>query len=131
MKNLGERIKALRLPGETQAQFADRLGTTQASISRYLNGRHPDRQTLIKVASCTGVSLDWLLTGNGPMTSEKPKDGGDPELLAAALAHIGGMRSVTPREKTSLLAMIRDVVDNKEIRKLALSHWETLKKGGR
>lgn len=132
MKTLAERIKALRLPGETQAQFAERLGTTQASISRYLNGRHPDRATLIKIASSTGVSLDWLLTGNGPMTSESSKEaGGDPELLQIAMAHLGGIKSVPPRDRTPMLALIREMVENKETRKLALSHWEAAKKGGR
>jgi transcriptional regulator with XRE-family HTH domain len=132
MKTLSERIKALRLPGETQAQFADRLGTTQASISRYLNGRHPDRATLIKIAKATSVRLDWLLTGEGPMAADKASsDHGDPELLQAALAYLGALRSVPPKDRAPLQELVRDVVENKDVRKNALSHWEAFKKGGR
>ncbi|HUT54604.1 MAG TPA: helix-turn-helix transcriptional regulator [bacterium] len=132
MKTLSERIKALRLPGETQAQFADRLGTTQASISRYLNGRHPDRATLIKIAKATSVTLDWLLTGQGPMAADKAAESsGDPELLMAALAYLGAVRSIPAKDRTSVQEMVRDVVENKEVRKNALSHWEAFKKGGK
>ena len=130
MKNLSERIKALRLPGETQSGFAQRLGTTQASISRYINGRHPDRETLIRIARRTGVSLDWLLTGKGP---EKParKGKSDKEVLQAALAYLGDLKSLPARERTKVQGMIRDVVKNKQIRKDILARWDGMSKKGR
>jgi transcriptional regulator with XRE-family HTH domain len=128
MKTLGDRIKALRLPGETQAQFAERLGTTQASISRYLNGRQPDRETLIKISRRTSVSLDWLLTGSGSLPAEKKSDDGtDQELIQAALAYISDLRSISSRDKTQLVAMIRDVTGDKDLRKRVVSYWEEQK----
>lgn len=128
MKTLADRIKSLRLKGETQAQFAERLGTTQASISRYLNGRHPDRETLIKIARCTGVSLDWLLTGEGKRAAEKETPKSDPELMEAALASIEQIKSIPPREKDDLKSMLKDFFEDREIRKRLLSGWEESKK---
>ena len=124
MKTLADRIKSLRLQNETQSQFATRLNTTQASISRYLNGRQPDRETLIKIAQKTGVSLDWLLTGSsGPDLTGR----NDSELLQAALAYVGDLDGVSGKEKSKLLGLIRDLVENKDLRKELLSIWE----GGR
>jgi transcriptional regulator with XRE-family HTH domain len=129
MRTLAERIKALRLPGETQAQFAERLNTTQASISRYLNGRQPDRETLIKIARETSVSLDWLLTGAGPGPGEKTKkDLGEKEMVQAITAYIGDLSSLSAKERGQLQGLVRDVVENKDARKDILSHWETLSK---
>jgi transcriptional regulator with XRE-family HTH domain len=130
MRTLAERIKALRLPGETQAMFAERLNTTQASISRYLNGRQPDRETLIKVAKHAGVSLDWLLTGQGPGPGEKAKkDLGENETLQAVTAYIGDLASLSAKEKTQLQSLVREAVENKETRKEILAHFEGLGKG--
>ena len=129
MKTLAERIKALRLPGETQAQFAERLHTTQASISRYLNGRQPDRETLIKIARQAHVSLDWLLTGTGPAPGEKPpKSVGDPVLVQAIIAYLGSLQSLSAKEKAQLQAMIRKLIEDKEVRKEIIASWEELNK---
>lgn len=130
MKNLSERIKALRLPGETQSDFAHRLGTTQASISRYINGRYPDRETLIRIARRTGASLDWMLTGNGPEKSSK-KGKSQKEVLQVALAYLGEIKSLSPGERTKVQGMIRDVVLNKKVRKDILACWDSKGKGPR
>jgi len=123
MKKLSERIKALRMKGETQSDFAQRLGTTQASISRYLNGRQPDRETLIRIAKRTGVSLDWLLTGNVPSPDKAPKGKGDDQVLQAALAYLAEL-DIPAREKNRTLDMIADAIKNKNVRKDLLSAWE-------
>lgn len=125
MKTLADRIKSLRMQGETQSQFAQRLGTTQASISRYLNGRQPDRETLIKIAQQTGVSLDWLLTGSA---GEQGGAKADIELLQAALAYLGDISGIPGKEKSRVLGLVRDLVENKDVRKEALSAWEARKK---
>ncbi len=71
MSTLGERIKHIRdeLLHINQAAFANKLGFSRvATISDYeKNKRSPDIQTLCKIASLGSVSLDWLLTGKGPM----------------------------------------------------------------
>jgi transcriptional regulator with XRE-family HTH domain len=129
MRTLAERIKALRMPGETQAQFADRLDTTQASISRYLNGRQPDRETLVKIARQTCVSLDWLLTGAGPGPAEKPKkEPPDTELVQAIVAYLGDLQNLSAKEKAAAQALLRDLCDNKDSRREILAYWEALAK---
>ncbi len=125
MKKLSERIKSLRMPGETQSAFAQRLGTTQASISRYLNGRQPDRETLIKIARRTGVNLDWLLTGNQPGPQEAPPKGkSDATLVQAALAYLSDLSDMSAREKNRMNEMIRDIIQSKQTRKELISAWE-------
>ncbi|MBF0186258.1 MAG: helix-turn-helix domain-containing protein [Magnetococcales bacterium] len=41
------------------------------SISKYLKGGTPDVENAIKIARAFNVTLDWLLTGNGPKTWNK------------------------------------------------------------
>ncbi|VAW38449.1 hypothetical protein MNBD_DELTA02-370 [hydrothermal vent metagenome] len=71
MSTLGERIKLIRdeLLKINQSSFADRLGFSRvATISDYeKNKRNPDISTLCKIADMGSVSLDWLLTGKGPI----------------------------------------------------------------
>ena len=71
MSTLGERIKLIRdeLLKINQSSFADRLGFSRvATISDYeKNKRNPDISTLCKIADMGSVSLDWLLTGTGPI----------------------------------------------------------------
>ncbi len=126
MKKLSERIKSLRLPNETQSEFAERLGTTQASISRYLNGRQPDRETLIKIAAKTGVTLDWLLTGAPPMSAEGPARGKGPrELLQAASAYVAEVKDFTPREKKAIEGLLQEALENKDLRKEIVNIYES------
>lgn len=129
MKTISERIKSLRFPGETQAQFAERLGTTQASISRYINGRQPDRETLIRIAQATGTTLDWLLTGKEPGETTTQKS--DHQLLQAALSNLSEISTIAPRDKERLSALIAELVRDKDIRKEILSVWESKSAKGR
>jgi transcriptional regulator with XRE-family HTH domain len=122
MKTLSKRIKSLRISGETQAEFADRLGTTQASISRYLNGRQPDRETLIKIADRTRVSLDWLLTGKENGNDKKAAS--DTETTQTVISNIGSLKKLSTKEKTQMQALIRDLVSSKTKRKDIISYWE-------
>jgi len=46
--------------GLNQVQLADKLGLTQASVSRYLSGAAPNVSALVLIAQGFGVSTDWL-----------------------------------------------------------------------
>ena len=74
-KDIAKRIRQLRLPGETQIEFAQRLRLTQASVSRYLSGSKPNREALLKIARRTGTSVDWLLTGKSSGEAGAPGPG--------------------------------------------------------
>ena len=46
-----------------QAGLASKVGVTQASVSKWLNGSIPRGDQLHLVSSALGVSMEWLLTG--------------------------------------------------------------------
>ncbi|MCK7467846.1 MAG: helix-turn-helix domain-containing protein [Desulfosudis oleivorans] len=62
----GPRLDSLRQAEETKGKFADRIGIHPNSISNYLGGRTPDARVLARIRQVTGVSIEWLLTGEGP-----------------------------------------------------------------
>lgn len=53
----------------SQAQLADTLGVARASISHILSGRNRPGFDFLEAMALhyPGISLDWLLTGNGRM----------------------------------------------------------------
>lgn len=47
---------------QTYAEFGNKLGMAPAVVWNYLHGnRMPDVTALDKIATCCGVSVDWLL----------------------------------------------------------------------
>ena len=51
--------------GDSQADFAKRLGVSKMSIFRYENGKFPDGTVLRRLAVDLGVNLNWLYTSEG------------------------------------------------------------------
>ncbi|MBI5810620.1 MAG: helix-turn-helix transcriptional regulator [Deltaproteobacteria bacterium] len=78
MLTLGDRIRHIRskILRFNQAVFADNLGFSRiATISDYeKNKRNPDIIALRKMASLANVTIEWLLTGNGPIFMPGTKD---------------------------------------------------------
>ncbi len=78
MSTLGERIKYVRdgILKVNQSAFAEMLGFSRvATISDYeKNKRNPDVATLCRMADISVISVEWLLTGKGSIsTSASPK----------------------------------------------------------
>ena len=71
---IGERIAGLLMEqGKTQRELAKQVGTTEASISRYIKGYRVPKGTIIaNIAKALHTTTDYLL-GN-------EKDSNDPEL---------------------------------------------------
>lgn len=70
MDTLGKRIRSLReKKGLNQSELAHELGLeSPMAVSKYeKDQREPDVAKLIKVSDLFGVSMDWLLTGEGPV----------------------------------------------------------------
>ena len=138
MKTFADRFSSLRYPGETQKEFADRLGITQASISRYLRGQHPDRESLQKIGEATSVSVDWMLAGKEPSIAPevdniirkvgarmtKPED--DKEWSEVALTYFDEMKGLTQEEKDYIKHIIRDYVNDVERRIDLIDYWNYL-----
>lgn len=47
----------LRQTGESQKAFAERIGKNQAAVSRYCNGRIPDKETMKAIVAATGGAV--------------------------------------------------------------------------
>lgn len=71
---IGERIAGLLMEqGKTQRELAKQVGTTEASISRYIKGNRVPKSTILaNIAKALHTTTDYLL-GN-------EKDSNDPEL---------------------------------------------------
>jgi transcriptional regulator with XRE-family HTH domain len=138
MKTFAERFSSLRYPGETQKEFADRLDITQASISRYLRGQRPDRESLQKVADATGVSVDWLLTGRDPeiapevesivrkVGARMTKPVEDKEWAEVAMTYLDEMKSLSHEEKEYIKHILRDLVQDPVRREILIDYWNYL-----
>ena len=58
-------LNIIKEKGITQKELAVILNTTEASISRYVNGlREPRLSVVCKMAKALNVSLDYLLGGS-------------------------------------------------------------------
>lgn len=65
--SLADRLRIVR-GSMGQTEFAKKIGSSQSGISAYEKGqRKPDYETLIRVSTEFGVTLDWLLLGKGSM----------------------------------------------------------------
>lgn len=73
MHNLSKRIEELITDtGLSNAEFAERIDSSSATISHILNGRNkPSLQVVTQIKKAfTNVNLDYLLTGEGSLYAE-------------------------------------------------------------
>lgn len=62
-KAFGQRLLSLlQKQGVTQKELADRINTTEATLSRYISGdREPKAETLANIATALHTTSDYLL----------------------------------------------------------------------
>lgn len=61
-----DRLRCLVHEFKSQQEFADAVRTTGSSVTAWLNGTSlPGSKHLTRIAEQTGVSLDWLMMGEG------------------------------------------------------------------
>ena len=67
-ETIGQRIKDLReIKGLTQVELGEKLFVSDKTISKWEKDKsEPDSNSLVKIAECFSVTLDYLLTGNDP-----------------------------------------------------------------
>jgi phage repressor protein C with HTH and peptisase S24 domain len=63
---------AIKQVGTAQL-VAERSGIPKATLSGYSSGRHMSFENAIALAKATGVTLEWLATGQGPMKPGEPE----------------------------------------------------------
>ena len=67
MDTLGKRIKLLR-GKESQDTYAARIGISKGSIGGYeRDANSPSADAILKICHADDISVEWLLTGQGPM----------------------------------------------------------------
>lgn len=66
---ISNRLKqVLEAKNMTVTEFSNVTGISYRSAMNYLNeGRDPNVEALVKIHQAFGVSITWLLTGNGAM----------------------------------------------------------------
>ncbi|MEC5293327.1 LexA family transcriptional regulator [Aurantimonas sp. C2-6-R+9] len=75
-----DRRLSLALGGEKPTPFAKRIGLNPTTFRKYFHGTEPSLGIAAAIARGTGVELEWLATGQGPMrTGEGAKDVARPE----------------------------------------------------
>jgi transcriptional regulator with XRE-family HTH domain len=73
---LGKRIlNLLEQKDMTQRELAQRLGITEVSVSRYINGKHtPHTDILNRIAQILNTTTDYLLSGSEKFVYTPPSD---------------------------------------------------------
>jgi transcriptional regulator with XRE-family HTH domain len=67
LTTLGRRLRELRGFDLTQGELAKELGISQSQLSKYERGvAAPPADILFYIKQRFEVSIDWLLTGEGP-----------------------------------------------------------------
>ncbi len=65
--DLPMRLMIARTSAEmSQADLAEAIGASRATITNYETGKMPRRGTVMAWALATGVSAQWLMTGEAP-----------------------------------------------------------------
>lgn len=74
-----QRLLSLQEPGESDAAFARRIGIAPQVLSNYKNRHHGlSLKSAVRVHEEAGVSLDWLLAGEGSPGVGADGNGGRP-----------------------------------------------------
>ena len=103
MKKMQERIRrARRKEGLSQAALAELVKVQRSAVSNWESANEvlPSMQNLVAIARACRVSIEWLGTGRGGMTS-------DPEALADIPA--ADAELVDAHEERELLAAYRNL----------------------
>ena len=85
---LSQNIAGLRhAAGWSQEELAARLDVTRQSVSKWESGQSvPDAERLVKLSELFGVSVDFLLKGDGPPAGDAPPAASAARLVTAGEA---------------------------------------------
>lgn len=85
VSSIGSRLAEWRAAlGKTQAAFGEQVGIHLGQLKKYEQDRTIPGGDVLSVIAATGVNLNWLLTGIGPMAIDKALQMG----LAPAAAQV-------------------------------------------
>lgn len=91
MATISDRLREIIGQGSVHA-FAKRCEVSGTAMRQYLEGSIPSADKAARIASQSGVNLQWLVTGEGPKYPEPVRPAGDaaidPELLGRVIDRI-------------------------------------------
>jgi predicted transcriptional regulator len=76
-ESISKRINKIMFDlGINQQQLAKILNITQPAVSKYLKGRIPPPNILLQLSKLSGMTIEWILTGNTevPLRSDMVSD---------------------------------------------------------
>lgn len=85
----------------TKAQLARSLGVSNAHVANWLAGQMPRAEHLLTVARHFGVTMEWLLTGEGSTLQAPPRSLDPPGLKQAKAAAEKLARQLGEAEETT------------------------------
>lgn len=106
-----------RLRGLSQQKLAEKSGVKQASISDLERGESKSFRgtTLVSIAQTLKVNPEWLASGKGLM------DGSEPSLPPEALKFAREWMKLAPEVRTSVAAMVTEMVKSSAAESPAVS----------
>ncbi|KZE80297.1 MULTISPECIES: helix-turn-helix domain-containing protein [Paenibacillus] len=117
MSTVSERLRYARERiNFKQKDVSERTGINNKTLSRYENGgSEPDINTLRVLADLYEVSLDWILTGKEPVTTNSSNEVDLESILAQKKVMFRGVE-LTETEKNLLeLSLINVILKAKEL----------------
>jgi transcriptional regulator with XRE-family HTH domain len=88
-KGTGERIRfARKWAGLNQDEVATRMGLSRASVSNWELGQGIKRENLVSFAQITGVSAEWLMTGEPSLAPKGDKASDQASVLEIDFAQL-------------------------------------------
>lgn len=101
-----DRLLAARLKvGYSQRQLAKAIDISPSSIALFERGaRNPSKRTLKVISEVCGVSLNWLLTGEGEMTETSLAEYADPD---STIAILGREYNLTPEAEELIRQFVK------------------------
>lgn len=90
MQDLGARIRQVR--GKvSQEEFARRLGISKGALGCYERGVNcPNVEVVLGICRLCRISVEWLMTGSGPMMAPAPRE------AAPAQEQISAVQAASP-----------------------------------
>lgn len=101
--------KFFKRQGITQQEIGNTLGTSQSYINSLFSGRNPiGKSTAQKLSDAYGLSVAWLLTGEGPMMAAdvSATAGNNVAVTAGNNGVAGNGNTATGNTATDLIALL-------------------------
>ena len=104
-------VTVIRLAGGVST-LAAKTGLSQRVIAKYRNGESdPSRERLVAIARASGVAVDWLATGEGPLRVDvdaAARTSSDEDLIRAVTQYVltADARADEPRSAEELAEVI-------------------------